>query len=168
LGNSGGMPSEGALSGLLVVVELGASWPGWLVEGSAHTTRRVVVELEGEGPLAFATRAIAVAATLMPKGVPLDLAVLACNERADDVQRRARRQLGRALLHTRGRKRTELVLTATPAPSDRLRDAMSSLEEELHPAHTSRRRSRVCYGRPDAALGSSPVHELASDVAAVA
>jgi hypothetical protein len=56
------MPSEGALSGLLVVVELGAAWPGWVVEGSAHTTRRVVVELEGEGPLAFAARVIAVAA----------------------------------------------------------------------------------------------------------
>jgi hypothetical protein len=162
------MPSEGALSGLLVVVELGASWPGWLVEGSAHTTRRVVVELEGEGPLAFATRAIAVAATLMPKGVPLDLAVLACNERADEVQRRARRQLGRALLYTRGRKKTELVLTATREPGERLREAMSSLEEELHPAHASPRRSRVCFGRPDLAPVSSPVHEIAGEVAAVA
>lgn len=161
------MPSEGALSGLLVVVELGAAWPGWLVEGSAHTTRRVVVELEGEGPLAFAARVIAVAASLMPKGVPLDLAVLACNERADDVQRRARRQLGRALLYARGRKKTRLVLSATREPNERLRDALLALDGELDAVQGSRERLRVCFG-PDVALpASSPRHEI-PDVAAVA
>jgi hypothetical protein len=162
------MPSEGALSGLLVVVELGAAWPGWLVEGSAHTTRRVVVELEGEGPLAFATRVIAVAASLMPKSVPLDLAVLACNERADEVQRRARRQLGRALLYTRGRKKTELVVAATREPGDRLREALLSLEGELDAVHGSRQRLRVCFGNPDVVPSSSPMHERASEIAAVA
>jgi hypothetical protein len=153
---------------LLIVVELGASWPGWLFEGSAHTTRRVVVELEGEGPLAFAARVVAVAASLMPKGVPLDLAVLACNERADDVQRRARRQLGRALLYARGRKKTELVVTATREPSERLREALLSLEGELDAVHGSRQRLRVCFGRPDVVPASSPVHDVAADVAAVA
>jgi hypothetical protein len=159
------MPSEGALSGLLVMVELGASWPGWLVEGSAHTTRRVVVELEGEGPLAFAARVVAVAASLMPKGVPIDLAVLACNERADDVQRRARRQLGRALLYARGRKKTRLVVAATPEPSERLRESLLSLDAELDAVQGASARLRVCFGR-DAAPVSSPV--TASEIAAVA
>jgi hypothetical protein len=162
------MPSEGALSGLLIVVELGASWPGWLVEGSAHTTRRVVVELEGEGPLAFSARVVAVAASLMPKGVPLDLAVLACNERADDVQRRARRQLGRALLYARGRKKTELVVTATREPSERLRDALQALGGELDAVQGSRERLKVCFGRPDVVPASAPRHEAPARIAAVA
>lgn len=148
-------------SGLLVIVELGASWPAWLVEGSGHTTRRVLAEHEGEGPSAFAARVLAAAAGLMPRGVRLDLAVLAVNERADETQMRARRELARALLYPRNRRGARLSVTATASPSERLHFALFSLETGLDAIKGSRERLSVYFGERAAAPVSSPMPEAA-------
>jgi len=148
-------------SGLLVIVELGAAWPGWLVEGSAHTARRVLSELEGEGPSAFAARVVAAAAGLMPRGVRLDLAVLAVNERADETQMRARRELVRALLYSKNRRGARLSVTATATPGERLHLALFGLENELEAFKGSRDRVSVYFGERMAEPVSSPLPEVA-------
>jgi hypothetical protein len=140
---------------MLVIVELGADWPAQLVRDAACTSRRVVVELEGEGPAAFAARVVSVAASLMPHAVPLDLAVLAVNERADDAQRRARRAIGRALLFPRSRRGARLLVSATPEPTDRLRAALLALAGELGAINGAPQRVTVCFGgRPEAPISS--------------
>ena len=152
--------------GLLVIVELGAAWPGYLVEESAHAKRRVLCELEGEGPAAFAARAIRAASTLMPRGVRLDLSVLAVNERADEAQMCARRELARALLYPRDRRRARLSIVATATPGERLRDALLSLEQGLDAVKGARDRVSISFGGRSAEPVSSPMHE--AGVAAVA
>jgi len=151
---------------LLVIVELGAAWPGWLVAGSGHTSRRVLSELEGEGPSAFAARVIAAAAGLMPRGVRLDLAVLAVNERADETQMRARRELARALLYPRNRRGARLSVTATATPGDRLHFALFSLESSLDAVKGSRERLSFYFGERAAAPVSSPMPEAATSAVA--
>jgi len=148
-------------SGLLVIVELGAAWPSWLVEGSAHTTRRVLAELEGEGPSAFAARVVAAAAGLMPRGVRLDLAVLAVNERADETQMRARRELVRALLYPRNRRGARLAVTATAAPGERLHLALFGLETGIDAIKGLRDRISIYFGERVAEPVSSPMPEVA-------
>lgn len=109
------MPSKTPGAGLLVLVELGATWPRSLVESSPYAACRVLVEREGEGPFAFAARVLAVTNALFPRGVALETAVLACNERADETAVEARRKVARFLTTRAGR--TRLVF----APSERAR-----------------------------------------------
>jgi hypothetical protein len=143
-------------TGLFVIVELGASWPGWLVEGASHGTRRVLSELEGEGPTAFAARVIAAAATLMPRGVRLDLSVLALNERGDEAQMRARRELVRALVYPRDRRRSRVLLAVPARASERLRDALGALASGLGAVKGARERVRVCIEERASDPVSSP------------
>jgi hypothetical protein len=155
------MAPEGPKSGLLVIVELGADWPALAVADATATVRRVVVELEGEGPAAFAARVVSVARSLMPEVARLDLAILAVNERADETQRRARRAIGRALLYPRSRRGAELLVTATDEPSDRLRDALLALAGELGAVNGAPERVTVCFGaRPEPPPISSPAAML--------
>jgi len=153
-------------SGLLVIVELGAAWPNWLVEGSAHGTRRVLAELEGEGPASFAARVLSVAAGLMPRGVRLDLAVLAVNERADETQMRARRELVRALLYSKNRRSTRLSVTATAAPGERLHLALFGLETGIDAIKGLSDRISIYFGERMAEPVSSPMPEVAASAVA--
>jgi hypothetical protein len=76
------MPLQSPSHGLLVLVELGATWPRSVVEESAHSSRRVLVEVEGEGPAGFAARVASLQNSLFARGVSLKAVVLACNARA--------------------------------------------------------------------------------------
>jgi hypothetical protein len=155
--------------GLLVIVELGAAWPGSLVEGSTHAKRRVLCELEGEGPSAFAARAIRAASTLMPRGVRLDHSVLAVNERADEAQMCARRELARALLYPRDRRRARLSIVATPTAGERLRGALLSLAQGVGAVKGARDRLGISFGGRAEEPVSSPMPEAGeAGVAAVA
>jgi hypothetical protein len=105
------MPSNSFGSGLLVLVELGATWPRSIVESSPYASCRVLAELEGEGPEGFAARVTAATSSLFPRGVALEAVVLACNERADEGALAGRRKIARALI---GRRTPARVLFSPP------------------------------------------------------
>ena len=131
------MPPKGA-AGTLVVVELGAVWPAWLVEGMPHGSCRVLAELEGEGPSAFADRVKSVAASLFPRGLELALIAVACNERTDDAAVAARRDLALSLT-ARGSRTTRFAFAATEAAGERLRTSLATLTASLDSGRLQRR-----------------------------
>jgi hypothetical protein len=111
----------------LIVVELGGAWPSWLGQPGTNV-RRVVSEMEGETPAAFAMR---VAAEL-PQQPELGSAVLVCNERADSAQLEARRALSNALLGALpALKPATLTLSVLASASDRVKRALTGLTSEL-------------------------------------
>lgn len=131
------MPPKG-VAGTLVIVELGATWPSWLVEGIPHGSCRVIAELEGEGPKAFAERAKGVAASLFPRGLELALIAVACNERADEAAVAARRDFAQ-LLTARGSRSTRVAFAATEDAGERLRNSLASLTASLDNGRLQRR-----------------------------
>ena len=131
------MPPKGA-SGTLVVVELGAVWPAWLVEAAPQGYCRVLSELEGEGPTAFAERVKSVSASLFPRGLEFALIAIACNERTDDAAIGARRDLALGL-GTRGARSTRFAFTATEDAGERLRNSLSVLTASLDTGRLARR-----------------------------
>ena len=133
------MPQKSLGAGLLVLLELGATWPRALVETSVHGSKRVLVELEGEGPEAFAERVAAVAGSLFPRGVLLELVVLACNERADAPAIAARRAILKALLSRRSLPR--VVFACGDEPRESFRQSLATLADELG----QRERSRTSF-----------------------
>jgi hypothetical protein len=125
------------MSGVLVIVELGAEWPSWL--GTAVETvpgrgdRRVLSQTEGEGPEAFAER---VAQRLQPlslfdKRVSLERVVIACNERSDERAMTARSKLSQALLGTLAEGRSWQLLFTASGRTGRVRTALSNLATTL-------------------------------------
>ncbi len=117
-------------TGLLVVVELGAEWPG-LMQGDA-SARRVIAQLEGESPAQFTERVATSLDKLFGRGVSLSTVSLACNERLDDAADAARRMLcGVALGAMAPQKAGRLYLTASGRSSGRLHHALSSLAQGL-------------------------------------
>ena len=79
------------VAGLLIVVELGGDWPSWALTGTG--TRRVLTQIDGETPAAFADRVASSLDGLFGKGVVLTTVALACNERVDEAADAARRKL---------------------------------------------------------------------------
>jgi hypothetical protein len=117
-------------SALLVVMELGAEWPG-LMQADA-SARRVLVQVDGETPVAFAERISASLDSLFGKGVRLETVALACNERIDEAADSARRKLGSLTLGTMAlHKAGRLSFTAPPRSSGRLRHSLSALSRAL-------------------------------------
>jgi hypothetical protein len=115
--------------GLLIAVELGAQWPLITAEAGA---RRVLAQLEGELPGAFADRVGQCLDGLFGRGVPLTTLALACNERTDPSVEDARRKLaGLALGSMAKHKSGRVLLTASPRSSGRLRHALSALAQGL-------------------------------------
>lgn len=125
------MPSESASTGLLVMLELGAVWPAWLVDNYPTALRRVLVQLEGEAPAHFAARAGAMAGSLFPRSAPLGLALLSCNLRSDEVASNARRELGRVLLARAARPGARLMLCTAEHASERSKRALVQVATEL-------------------------------------
>jgi hypothetical protein len=126
-----GQPLEGR--GLLVIVELGGEWPSQAVSGdSGPSTRRVLAQIEGETPAAFAERLASGLDGLFGRGIELQTVVLACNERLDEAAEAARRKalsvaLGSMAKHKSGRA----YLAASARSGGRLRHALSALAQGL-------------------------------------
>jgi hypothetical protein len=118
--------------GLLVCVELGATWPEKLAGGNPDIVRRVVAQVDGETPEAFASRAGALARRLFSDGVEVTSVVAACNERTDPAAIRARSALGGRLLEHLGPTGT-FSFSADPRAGGRLRHALSDLALGLAP-----------------------------------
>jgi hypothetical protein len=131
------MPPKGA-SGTLVIVELGAVWPAWLVESMPQGSCRVLAELEGEGPAAFADRVKSVSASLFPRGLELALIAVACNERADEAAVAARREVALSLT-ARGSRSTRVAFAATEEAGVRLRNSLATLSASLDSGRLQRR-----------------------------
>lgn len=105
-------------SGILFAVELGGAWPRIAFNGRQ---RRVLVQLEGESPLAFAERVTTGLDALFGTGVELRTLALACNERLDAAADEARRTLlGLALGSMARRRRGDVLLCAAPRSGARL------------------------------------------------
>jgi len=124
------MPPKNNSRASLVIVELGAAWPAALVGRDAGTGCRVLAELEGEGPLAFATRVEDFAAQAFPRGMELELAVVACNQRADETAEVARRAMAECLL-ARTAKAGSLCFSAADVVSDRFRRRLLDLVSDF-------------------------------------
>ncbi len=129
------------MAGVLVLVELGAEWPFWVGNTSGKAGRRVLAQEEGETPEAFASRVAEHLGTMFTRRLPLELSVLACNERCDERAMSARNRLCQALLSGRGGSapdrhaqgqghETELLLTAS-GRTGRVRHALSALATDL-------------------------------------
>ena len=118
-------------TGVLIVVELGADWPSWALTGSG--TRRVLAQIDGEMPAAFAERVATGLDGLFGKGIALAKVALACNERVDSAADGARRQLlGLALGAMAKHQAGKVYLTAAHHSSGRLRHSLSALAQDLH------------------------------------
>lgn len=116
--------------GLVIIVELGAEWPG-LMRADA-SARRVLSQLDGETPAQFSERAAGSLDGSLGRGVTLGTLALACNERVDDAAEAARRKLCSLALGAMAQNRTgKLYLTASDRSSGRLRHALSSLAQSL-------------------------------------
>jgi hypothetical protein len=110
-------------------MELGAAWPSLSLESDA---RRVLAQLDGETPRAFAERVASELDGLFGKGVALGQAILACNERCDEAADGARRKLGGLCLGSMAKHpRGKVVLSASPRCSGRLRQSLASLARGL-------------------------------------
>jgi hypothetical protein len=123
-------------AGLLIVVELGAEWPSAaraeLSSLAPGGVRRVFAQEESESPVAFAARVGAELDALFARGASLGGAVLACNERLDEVASRARAELGRAAAGAMARASGgHLLLTASDRNQGRSQRAFGALEREL-------------------------------------
>jgi hypothetical protein len=121
------------ITGILVLVELGAEWPSWVQSLAGGSARRVVSQAEGESPDAFGDRVAEELSRLGARGVPLKVATLACNERCDDAAMLARGKMGSALLSALVHKRprdARFYLSAS-GRSGRVRHALSTLASEL-------------------------------------
>jgi hypothetical protein len=122
--------AENLATGLLVLVELGAEWPGLL--GAEAGSRRVVTQLDGETPAAFAARVGGLLDGLFGRGIALGTAIIACNERLDAPAEAARRKLaGLALGAMAKHKAGRVYLAASERSSARLRQALTGLSQGL-------------------------------------
>lgn len=121
---------ETLATGLLVLVELGAEWPGLV--GADAGSRRVVTQLDGETPAAFALRAAGLLDSLFGRGIALGTAVIACNERLDAPAEAARRKLAGLALGAMAKQQAgKVYLAVSERSSARVRQALTSLSQGL-------------------------------------
>jgi hypothetical protein len=138
----------------LVIVELGASWPAAVVTAEAGVCR-VLAELEGEGPLAFAARVDDFAANAFPRGTLVTLALIACNQRADETAEAARRAMAGSLL---GRLAPSgaLSFAAADDATDRFRRRLFDLVADLGRSPSADGRVRALFGDDSRRMASGP------------
>jgi hypothetical protein len=144
----------------LVFVELGAVWPAALVASNGPC--RVLAEAEGEGPLAFAARAEAFASNAFPRGTIVSVALIACNQRADETADAARRAMAECLL-ARISPSGSLCLATGENATDRFRRRLLDLAGDL--ASGSREgRVSAWFGEQTARPASGPATSQSAPV----
>jgi hypothetical protein len=117
-------------TGLLVIMELDAEWPG-LMNADA-CARRVLAQAEGEAPAALAERLAGDLDGMFGRGIKLSSVALACNERLDDAACAARRKIASLALGLMAKCESgRLCLTASARASGKLHHALSALARDL-------------------------------------
>jgi len=124
--------NPGISESVLVVVEEGAEWPGWLKSLEAGAGPMVYHQDEGEALSHFSDRVSGQLATLVGRERNVEMAVIASNERFDDHALDARRSIASAILsfmasHGAGR----LLFTEGLRQGGRSRAALSALAADL-------------------------------------
>ena len=163
------MPSKTHSRASLVIVELGAAWPAALVGADARTGCRVLAEVEGEGPLAFAARVEDFTLQAFPRGTELELAVVACNQRADETAEVARRAMAGCLLPQIARAGS-LFFSAADSASDRFRRRLTDLVADFERSGALHGRIQAYFAEEASRTASTPAAtagpRLASDAVA--
>lgn len=118
---------------VLIVMELGSEWPGWLSECSGNGPRRVVaVQEEGEALASFTERAQDRTARLLADDGELCLAIVACNDRTDPFAMATRLGVGRSLASAMaGSGGGRLLFTTNQRSGLRVRRCLSSLATDM-------------------------------------
>lgn len=125
------MQKSSLSEGQLVVIELGAEWPGAAL-AAGSSARRVLVQDETETPSVFAARVAEQLNALQARGIALSGAVLACSERLDPQARAARADVARAAASWLARHPGgSLELVGTDRNQGRSGPALSALVSEL-------------------------------------
>jgi hypothetical protein len=148
-------PVATAQGGLLIALELGGEFPS--LHEADSSARRVLTQLEGETPVAFADRVASGLETLFARGVELRTVALACNERIDPVADAARRNLvGLALGAMAKHRAGKVYLTASARSSGRTRHYLSALAQgSFEEWRCAGLEVSVDFGREAAATSSS-------------
>ena len=124
--------NPGISESVLVVVEDGAEWPCWLKSLEGGAGPMVYHQEEGEPLNRFADRVRGQLDALVSRGLPVEMAVIASNERCDEHALDARRSIACAILgfmadNGAGR----LLFTEGFRQGGRSRAALSALAAEL-------------------------------------
>lgn len=152
-------------SPMLIAVELGGDWPSWMVDFLPGAPRQVLAQRDGEPPDAFAERVAARPAGQENGRSSISAALVICNERTDDRQMAARRQIARELGARAHGSRAELVFCASSRSGGKLRHALSSLVAELGASLERPVNARVRFGRDRNSLAEVGSDELTARVA---
>jgi len=119
-------------SGLWVVFEAGAHWPAWLGELVGAGGARVVVQQSGEAGERFAERVCERCEAIGSLGGGVELAVLACGDRADaagsSVRMKMLRSLADAMARTGGGR---LYLTADTRQRGPMRASLCDIARDI-------------------------------------
>jgi hypothetical protein len=116
---------------------------------------RVLAEVEGEGPLAFAARVEDFAMNAFPRGTQVTLALVACNQRADETAEAARRAMAECLL-ARLAPAGVLSFAAADDATDRFRRRLFDLVADLGKSATADGRVRALFGDDARRTASGP------------
>lgn len=115
----------------------------------------MLAEVEGEGPLAFAARVEDFSASAFPRGTQVNLALVACNQRADETAEAARRAMSECLL-ARLTPAGSLSFTASDDATDRFRRRLFDLVADLGKAAAAEGRVRAIFGEESRRTASGP------------
>lgn len=115
----------------------------------------MLAEVEGEGPLAFAARVEDFSATAFPRGTQVNVALVACNQRADETAEAARRAMAECLLASLA-PTGSLSFTASDDATDRFRRRLFDLVADLGKGATAEGRVRAIFGDESRRMVSGP------------
>ena len=117
----------------VVVLELGSTWPPWLVEYQKHAPNSVVIaQSAGESAALFAHRISRKMAEIAVRDSVIHAGLLVCNGALDDESVGARQHICAALLRVMLLKQHgELVLAGDVAASEQVRHELFALAGTL-------------------------------------
>lgn len=152
----------------IVLVELGAGWPGWLVDYQRKAPNSIVVaQAVGDTPGDFAARALQrIAEAKAAHDRPVRVGVMVCNGEPERELRAFRKTIASALLGALSREGAELVLALNEGCDKEKHDLFALAGDLCEMAKDPRVNVRVRFFSENAGSGimraASPVKEAAA------
>jgi hypothetical protein len=117
----------------VVVLELGSTWPPWLVEYQKHAPNSIVVaQSAGESGADFASRITRKMTEIASRDAAIHAGLLVCNGALDADSIAGRQRICSALLHVMlVKQHGELVLAGDMTANDQVRQALFALAGTL-------------------------------------